>query len=107
MTPNDRRVEVTDFADAFVWARKIPTPSGAPRAGQPFWNTQRGSAMPMRRYRSFADEVEPIRLPDRTWPERVITHAPMWCAVDLRDGNQALIDPMSPARQRRMIDLLV
>src|SRR6202011_5901780 len=82
-------------------------PSGAPRAGQPGWNTQRGSAMPMHRYRSFADEVEPIRLPDRTWPERVITHAPMWCAVDLRDGNQALIDPMSPARKRRMFDLLV
>ena len=55
----------------------------------------------------FADEVEPIRLPDRTWPDRVITHAPLWCAVDLRDGNQALIDPMSPARKRRMFELLV
>jgi 2-isopropylmalate synthase len=107
MTPTDPRVEVTDFADAFVSASKITTPSGAPRAGQPGWNTQRGSAMPMHRYRSFADEVEPIRLPDRAWPERVITHAPMWCAVDLRDGNQALIDPMSPARKRRMFDLLV
>ena len=59
------------------------------------------------RYRSFADEVEPIRLADRTWPDRVIDHAPLWCAVDLRDGNQALIDPMSPARKRRMFDLLV
>ena len=107
MTPTDPRVEGTNFADAFVSERTITTPSGAPRAGQPGWNTQRGSAMPMHRYRSFADEVEPIRLPDRTWPERVITHAPMWCAVDLRDGNQALIDPMSPARKRRMFDLLV
>jgi 2-isopropylmalate synthase len=63
--------------------------------------------MPIRRYRSFADEVEPIRLPDRSWPDRVVDRAPMWCAVDLRDGNQALIDPMSPARKRRMFDLLV
>src|ERR1700731_458027 len=107
MTPTDPRVEGTNFATAFVSDRPIPPPSGAPRAGQPVWNTQRGSAMPMHRYRSFADEVEPIRLPDRTWPERVIKHAPMWCAVDLRDGNQALIDPMSPARKRRMFDLLV
>ena len=61
----------------------------------------------MNRYRPFALEVEPITLPDRTWPDRVIEYAPMWCAVDLRDGNQALIDPMSPARKRRMFDLLV
>ena len=46
-------------------------------------------------------------LPDRTWPETRITTAPLWCAVDLRDGNQALIDPMSPARKRRMFELLV
>lgn len=63
--------------------------------------------MPVNRYRSFAEEVEPIRLADRAWPDRVIEYAPLWCAVDLRDGNQALIDPMSPARKRRMFDLLV
>ena len=63
--------------------------------------------MPVNRYRPFAEEVEPIRLTDRSWPDRVITRAPLWCAVDLRDGNQALIDPMSPARKRRMFDLLV
>jgi len=63
--------------------------------------------MPVARYRPFAEEVEPIRLADRHWPDRVITRAPLWCAVDLRDGNQALIDPMSPARKRRMFDLLV
>ncbi|EHI13273.1 2-isopropylmalate synthase [Mycolicibacterium thermoresistibile ATCC 19527] len=63
--------------------------------------------MPVSRYRSFADEVEHITLPDRTWPDKVIDRAPLWCAVDLRDGNQALIDPMSPARKRRMFDLLV
>ena len=59
--------------------------------------------MPFARYTPFA----PIDLPDRTWPDRVIAKAPLWCAVDLRDGNQALIDPMSPARKRRMFDLLV
>jgi 2-isopropylmalate synthase len=107
MIPTDPRVEATDSGDAFVSARAVTTPSGAPHPGQPAWNTQRGSSMPIRRYRSFADEVQPIRLPDRTWPDRVVDRAPMWCAVDLRDGNQALIDPMSPARKRRMFDLLV
>ncbi|OBF20957.1 2-isopropylmalate synthase [Mycobacterium sp. ACS4331] len=93
--------------DAFSSVRTITTPTGAPNPGQPAWNTQRGSSMPIERYRSFADEVESIRLTDRTWPDKVIDTAPMWCAVDLRDGNQALIDPMSPARKRRMFDLLV
>jgi 2-isopropylmalate synthase len=59
--------------------------------------------MPFHHYRSFA----PILLADRTWPQRVITKAPRWCSVDLRDGNQALIDPMDPERKRRMFDLLV
>ncbi len=94
-------------ADAYSSVREIKTPTGAPNPGQAVWNTQRGSSMPVSRYRSFADEVEPITLPDRTWPDKVIDKAPMWCAVDLRDGNQALIDPMSPARKRRMFDLLV
>ncbi|MFD7907125.1 2-isopropylmalate synthase [Kitasatospora sp. NPDC059747] len=49
----------------------------------------------------------PLDLPDRTWPSRRITRAPRWLSTDLRDGNQALIDPMSPARKRRMFDLLV
>ncbi|MCM2389697.1 2-isopropylmalate synthase [Streptomyces albipurpureus] len=63
--------------------------------------------MPFHRYRPYFDEVEPFALPDRTWPETVATSAPLWCAVDLRDGNQALADPMSPARKRRVFDLLV
>jgi 2-isopropylmalate synthase len=96
-----------DTPDAFTFTRAISKPAGPPNPGQPAWHTQRGSSMPINRYRSFADEVEPITLPDRTWPDRVIDKAPMWCAVDLRDGNQALIDPMSPARKRRMFDLLV
>lgn len=96
-----------DSPDAFSSVRQITKPSGPPHPGQPAWNTQRGSTMPVNRYRSFADEVENITLADRTWPDRVIDSAPMWCAVDLRDGNQALIDPMSPQRKRRMFDLLV
>ena len=64
---------------------------------------QRPSNMKWQRYTPFA----PIELPDRTWPAKVITQAPRWCAVDLRDGNQALIDPMTPARKLRMFNLLV
>ncbi len=100
-----------DSVDAYVSARTITTPVGPPRDGQPTWNTQRSSSMPVNRYRPFAAEVsgggEPASPFDRTWPDKVIEHAPLWCAVDLRDGNQALIDPMSPARKRRMFELLV
>jgi 2-isopropylmalate synthase len=95
-------------ADAFVSSSSTITPPSKPgRPDQPSWNRQKGSSMPAHRYRPFADEVEDVSLPDRTWPDKVITHAPQWCAVDLRDGNQALIDPMSPARKRRMFELLV
>lgn len=66
-------------------------------------NRQQPCPMPFDRYR----QPESFSLPDRTWPDRQLTHAPRWCAVDLRDGNQALIDPMSPARKRRMFALLV
>jgi 2-isopropylmalate synthase len=59
--------------------------------------------MPIHKYRPFT----PVPLPDRTWPNRTITKAPMWCSVDLRDGNQALIDPMTPARKMQMFELLV
>jgi len=68
-----------------------------------FTNTQRSSGMPIHRYRAFP----PIDLPDRTWPARTITEAPRWLSTDLRDGNQALIDPMSPARKLKMFELLV
>ncbi|MBA1834201.1 2-isopropylmalate synthase [Corynebacterium wankanglinii] len=91
----------------FFAPREIQTPSGPRHEDQPAWNKQRGSQMPIERYLSFAEEVEDIQLPDRTWPDKKITHAPQWCAVDLRDGNQALIDPMSPERKRRMFNLLV
>jgi len=58
---------------------------------------------PTNKYRSFA----PIDLAARTWPDNVIAAPPLWCSVDLRDGNQALIEPMDAARKRRMFDLLV
>ena len=86
---------------------RVRTPAGPIPAGQPAWNVQRTSQMPVHRYRPFHELVEPVSLPDRTWPDTRITKAPLWCAVDLRDGNQALIDPMSPARKRRMFELLV
>jgi 2-isopropylmalate synthase len=69
-------------------------------------NTQKPSAMPVHKYRPFHEQIR-VDLPDRTWPDQRITVAPRWCAVDLRDGNQALIDPMSPERKRIMFDLLV
>jgi 2-isopropylmalate synthase len=59
--------------------------------------------MPIQKYRGFT----PVQLPDRTWPARTITKAPIWCSVDLRDGNQALVEPMGPDRKSRMFDLLV
>jgi 2-isopropylmalate synthase len=58
---------------------------------------------PARKYQAFA----PIRLTDRTWPDAVLTQAPIWCSVDLRDGNQALIEPMDIPRKLRMFETLV
>jgi 2-isopropylmalate synthase len=71
-------------------------PSVAPVYQQP-------SGMPCHRYSPF----KPVDLPDRTWPNQVMTKAPRWLTTDLRDGNQALIDPMSPTRKRAMFDLLL
>ena len=61
------------------------------------------SGMNFGRYQPF----QPLSLPDRTWPDQRITQAPRWLSTDLRDGNQALIDPMTPGRKRKMFDLLV
>ncbi|MDI2032395.1 2-isopropylmalate synthase [Saccharopolyspora sp. TS4A08] len=89
------------------FAGRVRKPAKPAPAGQPSWNPQQGSSMPFHRYKPFHELVEDVSLPDRTWPDKRITQAPLWCAVDLRDGNQALIDPMSPARKRRMFELLV
>lgn len=61
------------------------------------------SPMPSGRYKPFV----PHTLPDRTWPDKTLDHAPRWLSTDLRDGNQALVDPMTPARKMRMFELLV
>ncbi|MFI1968063.1 2-isopropylmalate synthase [Streptomyces cinnamoneus] len=83
-------------------------PEISPSVGRPTPVTaatvrQRPSGMPVHRYRPY----EAVAIPDRTWPDNRITTAPRWLSTDLRDGNQALIDPMSPARKREMFDLLV
>lgn len=76
-----------------------PKPATTPMAPP----IQTASPMPVRRYRAF----QPIALPDRTWPDNPITKAPRWLSTDLRDGNQALIDPMTPGRKRKLFDLLI
>ena len=60
-------------------------------------------AMPFQKYQAF----QPVDLPDRQWPGKVLTQAPRWCSVDLRDGNQALIDPMNVEEKLRLWDLLL
>ncbi|SRR6266568_4724198 len=60
-------------------------------------------SMPVHKYRPFP----PVELPDRRWPSCTLDRAPRWCSVDLRDGNQALVDPMDPARKRALFDVLV
>ncbi|MCK6094851.1 2-isopropylmalate synthase [Micrococcus sp. EYE_162] len=69
-------------------------------------NLQQPSGMKHGKYVPYHEQIQ-VHLPDRTWPDKVITEAPRWCAVDLRDGNQALIDPMGPDRKLRMFQLLV
>jgi len=100
---------MTSMPDAYTASTtsRLSKPAGPIPPGQAPWNPQRGSQMPFRRYKPFHEFVEPVSLPDRTWPDTRISKAPLWCAVDLRDGNQALIDPMSPSRKRRMFELLV
>ena len=66
-------------------------------------HTQKSSGMPIHKYGQY----EQVDIPDRTWPDARVTKAPRWLSTDLRDGNQSLIDPMTPARKREMFDLLV
>lgn len=69
-------------------------------------NAQQPSGMAVHRYRPFHEQIT-VDLPDRTWPTKRATVAPRWCAVDLRDGNQALIEPMNAERKLKMFQLLV
>ncbi|GAA1138798.1 2-isopropylmalate synthase [Microbacterium natoriense] len=84
----------------------LSTPSGPVPADAPHWNRQRGSQMPSHRYLPVHDRV-PLPLAERSWPTRRLTAAPLWVPVDLRDGNQALAEPMDPARKRRFFELMV
>jgi len=74
----------------------------------PDWNRQQPSPMPSHRYRNVHQRVKvPLTDRERQWPNRRLTSAPLWVPVDLRDGNQALAEPMDPARKRRFFDLMV
>src|SRR5690606_32955081 len=106
-TPESGIPQTNSSASSVSSASNIRTPSRPAPADQKVWNPQRGSSMPYHRYQPWHRLVEDIQLPDRTWPDKRIERAPLWCAVDLRDGNQALIDPMSPARKRKFFDMLV
>ncbi|MET9252681.1 2-isopropylmalate synthase [Streptomyces sp. NPDC003717] len=82
----------------------MPAQSMSRNASRPsVRNFQRPTSMPIHKYRGY----EAVEIPDRTWPNNRITKAPRWLSTDLRDGNQALIDPMAPDRKREMFDLLV
>lgn len=95
--------QIPDATAPVVPATEDPSvPVVGPRGDAP----QQPSGMPVHRYRPFHEQIR-VELPDRTWPTRRITRAPRWCAVDLRDGNQALIDPMNAQRKLRMFELLV
>ncbi|MBP0448422.1 2-isopropylmalate synthase [Kitasatospora sp. RG8] len=85
----------------------LRTPAGPVPAAAPAWNPQRGSAMPHHRYRPAHERVHLPAGEPRDWPSRRIEQAPLWVPVDLRDGNQALAEPMDPARKQRMFDLFL
>jgi 2-isopropylmalate synthase len=85
---------------------RITTPTGPRRPDQAWWNPQRGSAMPFQRYAHPDPRPEAARR-ERTWPTRSLVQAPLWASVDLRDGNQALSNPMDVERKTSLFELLV
>lgn len=85
---------------------RISTPAGSIPEHSPFWNRQRHSQMPSHRYTDVYSRVE-VPLTEREWPTQRLTTAPLWVPVDLRDGNQALAEPMDPTRKRRFFELMV
>ena len=95
-TPSGRVIAISDPASPTSGRNEFGTRVQSVPVQQP-------SAMPYGRYRAYT----PVDLPDRTWPTKRITSAPRWLSTDLRDGNQALIDPMTPARKHKMFELLV
>jgi 2-isopropylmalate synthase len=101
--PFDGKEDPTVNGSTFPTLR---TPRGPVPDGRPRWNPQRAGSMPHHRYRPAQERVA-VHTVERAWPKNRIEHAPLWVPVDLRDGNQALAEPMDPARKRRMFDLLV
>lgn len=93
------------MADVSTFPR-LHTPSGNVPPGAPSWNPQRPSAMPHHRYRPVHERVPLPPLVQRDWPGRRVETAPSWVPVDLRDGNQALPEPMDTPRKRQLFDLL-
>src|SRR6476619_4434064 len=99
----------------YVTASAAYSRSSTPCSRRGFFSFQRGipmppdpvipKPMPFEKYKPF--RPLPLALPDREWPSRQLTNAPIWCSVDLRDGNQALIDPMDPERKLRLFQTLV
>ncbi|NUS95636.1 MAG: 2-isopropylmalate synthase [Nocardia sp.] len=84
----------------------IDTPAGPVPGDAPRWYRQRYSQLPSRRYRAIHDRVE-VPVTERHWPQARIDRAPLWVPVDLRDGNQALAEPMDPDRKMRFFTMLV
>jgi 2-isopropylmalate synthase len=87
-------------------SNNLTTPAGPIPADAPVWNRQRHSPMPSQRYRDAYSRVA-VPLTGRDWPSNRLTQAPLWVPVDLRDGNQALAEPMDPERKRRFFELMV
>jgi len=85
---------------------RISTPAGPVPHDSPAWNRQRHSQMPSGRYRDVYSRVD-VPTIERDWPSRRLTAAPLWVPVDLRDGNQALAEPMDPDRKLRFFQLMV
>lgn len=86
----------------------VSTPIGPVPPTAPAWNKQRHSQMPSHRYTDVYSRVDvPLADDEREWPRRKLTAAPLWVPVDLRDGNQALAEPMDPARKRRFFELMI
>src|SRR5215475_11013203 len=105
MSVNTSAAPATTSAASSATSAQPSAPSEPEHTGDPIAR-QRASRMPYRRYTPYLTEFA-VDLPEREWPAKRIESAPRWGAVDLRDGNQALIDPMSPERKRRMFALLV
>jgi 2-isopropylmalate synthase len=102
-TPRDGAGPASAARSAFPTLR---TPAGPVPDGAPAWNPQRPGSMPSHRYRDPYARVE-VPLTDRAWPARRLERAPLWVPVDLRDGNQALAEPMDTPRKQRMFDLML